>query len=55
MEQSVSFTFKPRKFGCFELVTVAAEKNLQNNVVYLTLQKNLCKNKQHIQNLDRFK
>ena len=26
MEQSVPFTFKPRKFGCFELVTVAAEK-----------------------------
>ena len=55
VEQSVPFTFKPRKFGCFEQVTVAAKKNLQNNVVYFTLQKNLCKNKQHIQNLDRFK
>ena len=48
------FTFKPRKFGCFELVTMATEKQSSKQRRFLTLQKTFCKNKQQIQNLDGF-
>ena len=57
-ELSVAFTFKPGKLGeklLFQQVTMATEKQTSKKLRFLTPRENLCKNKRHIPNLNRFK